>query len=47
MERSRLYAYCLMRWMDGAWGEEQLTTAVTKGYITETEKQEIMETPRN
>jgi hypothetical protein len=36
-----------MRWQDGAWGEAQLETAVAKGYITEEEKQEIMETPRN
>lgn len=43
---SRLYSYCLMRWESGAWGEEQLTTSVEKGYITEEEKQEIMTHPQ-
>lgn len=46
MEKSRLYPYCLMRWLDNAWHEDQLTTAVTKNYITEDEKAEIMSTPR-
>lgn len=39
---STLYEYCLMRWESGAWGEAELTLAVSKGYITEAEKQEIM-----
>ncbi|GEC88580.1 MULTISPECIES: XkdX family protein [Brevibacillus] len=39
---SKLYSYCAMRWESGAWTEAELTTAVTKGYITEGEKQEIM-----
>jgi hypothetical protein len=39
---SKLYSYCLMRWQCGAWGEDQLTTAVQKGYINEEEKSEIM-----
>ncbi|WP_156110379.1 XkdX family protein [Brevibacillus thermoruber] len=39
---SKLYSYCLMRWESGAWGEAELTTAVSKGYITEEEKQQIM-----
>ncbi|MDN4093588.1 XkdX family protein [Brevibacillus agri] len=43
---SRLYEYCLMRWQSGAWGEEQLTNAVQKGYITEEEKQDIMTHPQ-
>ncbi|MDR9504781.1 XkdX family protein [Brevibacillus agri] len=43
---SRLYPYCLMRWESGAWGDEQLTTAVTKGYITGEEKTEIMAQPQ-
>lgn len=43
---SRLYTYCLMRWEDGAWREEQLTTAVSKTYITESEKNEIMTQPQ-
>ncbi|MBY0052994.1 XkdX family protein [Brevibacillus agri] len=43
---SRLYPYCLMRWETGAWGEEQLNTAVTKNYITEEEKTAIMAQPQ-
>ncbi|MGN7472312.1 XkdX family protein [Brevibacillus sp. SAFN-007a] len=43
---SRLYSYCLMRWESGAWTETELTTAVTKGYITEDEKTEIMVQPQ-
>ncbi|MED4570303.1 XkdX family protein [Brevibacillus agri] len=43
---SRLYSYCSMRWEAGAWTEAELTTAVTKGYITEDEKTEIMAQPQ-
>ncbi|CAJ1001044.1 XkdX family protein [Brevibacillus aydinogluensis] len=43
---SKLYSYCLMRWQSGAWGEDQLTTAVQKGYITENEKTEIITNPQ-
>jgi hypothetical protein len=43
---SRLYGYCLMRWEQGAWTEVELTTAVSKGYITEVEKAEIMTHPQ-
>lgn len=43
---SKLYSYCLMRWESGAWGEEQLTTAVSKTYITEDEKTVIMAQPQ-
>jgi hypothetical protein len=45
-QKSRLYDYCLLRWTSGAWTETQLTNAVTKGYITEEEKAEIMATPQ-
>lgn len=44
--QSRLYPYCAMRWESGAWGEEQLTTSVEKGYITDVEKTEIMAQPQ-
>lgn len=44
--QSRLYPYCLMRWESGAWGADQLTAAVTKNYITEEEKTEIMAQPQ-
>lgn len=43
---SPLYGYCLMRWETGAWREVQLTTAVSKTYITESEKTEIMGHPQ-
>lgn len=43
---SRLYGYCLMRWQQGAWTEAELTTSVSKGYITEEEKAEIMTHPQ-
>lgn len=44
--QSRLYSYCLMRWESGYWSEVQLTAAVTKTYITELEKKEIMAQPQ-
>ncbi|UED76111.1 hypothetical protein [Brevibacillus sp. DP1.3A] len=43
---SKLYSYCKMRWEHGAWGEPELTTAVAKTYITESEKTEIMTQPQ-
>jgi hypothetical protein len=43
---SRLYDYCKMRWTSGAWGPEQMSTAVTKGYITQAESDEIMALPQ-
>lgn len=43
---SRLYDYCKMRWTSGAWTVEQMELAVTKGYITEVEKEEIMAQPQ-
>ncbi|WP_198159888.1 hypothetical protein [Brevibacillus parabrevis] len=43
---SKLYSYCAMRWEQGAWGEPELTTAVSKSYITEDEKTEIMNQPQ-
>lgn len=43
---SRLYNYCLLRWTQGAWTETELTIAVSKGYITEDEKAEIMTYPQ-
>ncbi|WP_185923392.1 hypothetical protein [Brevibacillus brevis] len=43
---SKLYSYCKLRWEHGAWGEPELTTAVTKNYITEPEKTQIMAQPQ-
>lgn len=43
---SRLYDYCKMRWTSGAWGPDQMATAVTKGYITQAESDEIMAFPQ-
>lgn len=43
---SPLYAYCLGRWIEGAWDEEKLELAVSKGYITPEEKAEIMTHPQ-
>lgn len=44
---SRLFNYFLMCWINGTVTEAQLETAVSKGYITEQEKQDIMATPQN
>lgn len=43
---SKLYPYCAMRWEIGEWTETELTTAVSKTYITEPEKADIMAQPQ-
>lgn len=43
---SRLFNYFLMCWVCGTVTEQQLETAVVKGYITEEEKQNILATPK-
>jgi hypothetical protein len=44
--RSRLFNYFLMCWGCGTVTEQQLETAVTKGYITQNEKKDIVAIPR-
>jgi hypothetical protein len=44
---SRLFNYFLMCWINGTVTDSQLQTAVDKGYITATEKQDIEATPQN
>ncbi|WP_082050322.1 XkdX family protein [Risungbinella massiliensis] len=43
---SRLYGYFLMCWKNGTVTESQLQTAVSKGYITQSEYEEITSTPQ-
>lgn len=43
---SRLYPYFLSCWLNYTVTEQQLESAVAKGYITEEEKNEIIATPR-
>lgn len=43
---SRLYNYFLTCWINGTVTEEQLQTAVSKGYITQKEYETIISTPR-
>ncbi|QQE75734.1 XkdX family protein [Brevibacillus composti] len=43
---SRLFNYFLMCWINGTVTEQQLETAVAKGYITQEEKENILATPR-
>lgn len=42
---SRLFNYFLMCWINDTVTEAQLTAAVSKGYLTGQEKQDIMATP--
>ncbi|OPX87009.1 MAG: hypothetical protein A4E53_02664 [Pelotomaculum sp. PtaB.Bin104] len=43
---SKLFNYFLMCWINGTVTEAQLTTAVSKGYLTEEEKTSILATPK-
>lgn len=43
---SRLYGYFLMCWRNGTVTESQLQTAVSKGYITQSEYEAIIATPQ-
>lgn len=42
---SRLFNYFLMCWINSTVTEAQLTTAVSKGYLTDQERQDIVATP--
>jgi hypothetical protein len=44
---SRLYNYFLMSWRYGRITQEQLQTAVQKGYITQEEYEQIIATPQD